>query len=512
MNGLPFNVDLKLSEGKHFPNGYSSTNHLANARLTSPEIINTALTYAYGKPGGYYSDNSFPMLFNLEGKGRKRAINSVDNSYYSRMFGKPRTTDYIARKIPNQGERVGEAGSLFKIVFKSKFFMRNQMISTGAIHRQVQCHVYGDPEMDAVDGWVYTLKLVTNKLTDYVPSEYLKTGTTWSPGVVKVSAEKSRGTDNEHPSTPYMLQNQLSIIRQSYNIAGNAANKKMTISFKGNDGKSYNMWEDWSVYLNQLKFKRRKNYDLIFSKYNKLSDGSILNIDSDTGEVVRSGMGVWDMIPNSIYYSKFSFNKLDESLSTMFQNNNIAGNQNSGDYVFYAGSGLLKEVDKALKNKSSSFLTLSDKFVRGTDTMNLEYGAYFTSFRHHTGKTIKFVYDPAFDFGEKADAAPRHPLDPTRSSLSYCGMAMDFSDVEIPGQKSTSSTVEPNILMTYEEGREYKEWLVLGGADMPMQDIEQYKSRATDIDASAMHVMCSQGAHINYPNSCSKLICNINGI
>jgi hypothetical protein len=168
------------------------------------------------------------------------------------------------------------------------------------------------------------------------------------------------------------------------------------------------------------------------------------------------------------------------------------------------------EVNKVLSSTADRYLTYSDKFVRGTDSMNLEFGAYFTRYKHSSGKTIAFTYDPSFDFGAKAQTAERHPKYPEKSVLSFCGMALDFSDVEVSGKSSSSaSSIESNIVLTYEEGREYLDWLVLGGSQIPNVNMETYKSRASDIDASSMHMMSTQGCHINYPNNCTKFICTI---
>jgi hypothetical protein len=503
---LPFNRELKISEGVYNDNSFSSVRHLANARMTKPEVMNTFITYAYGSDPNYGS-KQFPLLFNLDGMGRKRAISSNDGTFTSKMYGKIRKTDTIARTIPNQ-EKAGIRGGFFKAAFKSKFFMRNEVIRTGGVQRGVSAQVYGDPVKEG-SAWIYTLKLVTAKSSDYCPSEYLKQGAIWGFGVVKVGLERSRGTDQRQPHTPYDLQNQLSVIRKSYNFAGNVASKKITIPFKRPDGKVITFWTDWELYQNEMLFKAAKNEDLIWSTYNRNENGEITNIDSDTGEPVPMGMGIWQQIPTEMKYSRMTEGKMKDFISVMLDHHEMGGNQNEGDYVIVGGTGLLEEADAALKRSSSKFLTLSDKYVRGKDNMNLQYGAYFTEYLHSSGKVIKFVYDPSFDYGATAMSSPRHPLHPERSILSYCGLALNFSMVGV--DKSQNKTEkESNIVMLYEDGREYEDWMVLGGAKLPSGiQMEMVKSRATDVDASAMHMMCTQGVHINYPSSCGKIICNI---
>lgn len=501
---LPFNQDLKISEETYNDNGFSSRVLLANARMAAPSVINSAITYAYGS-GADYGSKNFPILFNLDGMNRKKAISSLDLAYYAYMYGKPKTTTNIARRYPNQPQ-AGKNGALFKLVFKDKLFMRNQIIYAGGLQKKVSVQIYGDPKNIGGE-WEYQAKIVSRSLTAYVPNEFLERGAVWSGGVVKVGLERSRGTDHRQPQTPFKLRNQLSLIRRSYNLAGNVANKKIVLDMVV-DGKKMSLWTDWEMYYNDLLFKQEKNEDLIFSTYNADKDGVIHNVDSDTGEVVPSGMGLWEQIPNTLEYNFMTERKVDDFISVMFYNNQMTGNKQSGEYVIVGGEGLLQEIDRAMKRSSSGFLTLSDKFVRGKDNMNLQYGAYFTEYLHASGRVIKFVHDPTFDNGALAKSSPNHPIDTHRSIMSYCGMALDFSTVDVNGKNGKTSQ-ESNIMYLYEEGREYEEWYVLGGAPMPEMNMAMYKSRATDIDASGVHMMCTQGIHLNYPNTCGKILCTL---
>lgn len=499
ISGIPINPQLLISTGTYSDNDASSVNNIANARLTKPDEINTVVAYAYGS-GSEYGSKNFPLLFATVGQGRKRAIKSLDTTFTTRMYGKPKKTDVVGRTLPNQANP-GKNGTFFKIPFKSKFFMKNMMISAGGLNTPVTVQVYGDPVRDGNE-WIYTVKPVGIPSNASIPAQFLAKGTIWASGVVKVGLKDSRGTDQRQPQTPFRTRNQLSAIRRSYAYKGNVANKKLDISFSAG-GKQMNLWTDWEMFNNELQFMVEKNEDLIFSTYNADANGVVHNLDSDSGDPVPSGMGLWDQIPNRLGYTVLTENKIKDFIDIMLYNNNITGNKNSGDYTIMGGQGLLQEMDKAMKRSSFGFLTLSDKYVRGKDSMNLQYGAYFTEYLHSSGKVIKFVHDPSFDTGAKADASPRHPLYPNMSTMSFCGVALDFSMVD------TNDGTQPNIQVLYEEGREMKEWLVLGGADVPAVNMMAMRSRASDIDASSQHFMCTQGIHLNYPHTCGKIICEI---
>lgn len=496
---IPINSQLLITTGTFSDNDASSVTNIANARLTKPDELNSIVAYAYGS-GGEYGSKNFPLLFATVGRGRKRGIKSLDTSFTTRMYGKPKKTDMIARTITGQ-VNVGSQGAFFKAAFKSKFFMKNMMITTGGVAKSVTAQVYGDPVRDG-NVWIYTLKLVGVPSSATVPAEFLVKGAVWASGVVKGSLQNSRGTDQRQPQTPFRTRNQLSLIRKSYKYLGNVANKKLDISISSGN-KKMEFWTDWEMFNNELLFMQEKNEDLIFSQYNADANGVVHNIDYDSGEAVPSGMGLWDQVPNELGFTVLTETKIKDFIDIMLYNNNITGNKNDGDYTIMGGQGLLSEMDKAMKRSSSGFLTLSDKFVRGQNNMGLQYGAYFTEYLHSSGKVIKFVHDPSFDTGAKAEAAPRHPLYPNMSIMSFCGLALDFSMVDV------DKGSEPNIQVLYEEGREMEEWLVLGGAKVPAIDMMAHRSRASDIDASSQHMLCTQGIHLNYPHTCGKIVCTL---
>ena len=171
------------------------------------------------------------------------------------------------------------------------------------------------------------------------------------------------------------------------------------------------------------------------------------------------------------------------------------------------GMGFLEEANEALGGILNNLLMTTDTFVRGKDPMNLEVGTFFTQYRHPSGKLIKFVHEPAFDIGAKALTAPRDPKNASRSIMTYSGMLLNCNKVEVSsGSRSLKSSLENNITLVYEEGREMEEWLVLGGSRVPDVDMDKYFSRATDVDASAHHKMMTIGVHVHQPQSCVKLV------
>lgn len=508
MIDLAFNPALQISEATPQGDlGKANINHIRNARLGKyGKYINSYMTYLYGNSKDYGSHN-FPLLLELDGKGRKMGIDTLDGSFKTKVFGKPKVTDSISRLLATSTDGatglVGARGTSFKMAFKTRFFRRNEVISTGGIDN-VQVHLQSDGVEEVGVGWVYTAKVAG--LRTHIPVKYLMPGVVWASGPVVVSLYDSRGTVQRRPSNPFDLYNQISVIRQSYAYAGNVSKKKLTIPFEV-DGKRFEFWVDWEYYYNEMLFKVEINDWLIFSEINRLPDGTIINTDADTEQAAPMFAGLWQQMPYEVQYTqKFTKAKLDEIVNLSNESRDIIGNNNTGTLTFLAGTGLLEEVNEALYDEiGGRYLITGDKFVRGNDPKNMQIGNYFTEYLHSSGKLIRFIHEPAFDRGSRTLTSPRDPHNPSRSVMSYSGMLLNDGQVEVGGGKGKEARLESNVTLLYEEGREYQEWYVLGGAQVPFTDIDNFKSRATDVDASAQHKLVTYGIHVHVPQSCIKI-------
>ena len=466
------------------------------------------ITYAYANDRDYGRTN-FPLMFYTNGMGRKRAIKSIDGKFQSLMYGKPKKTSMVARTLTYaDNAAIGKGYGFFKVVFKDKWFMMNQELSVGNLpgFRAAVKNI----EKDTVStGWVFTLQLITNSPNAVIPIKYVTAGAVWAAGAVKVALQRSRGTESRSQSH-FRLENQLSRIRHSYNFAGNISNKVMSMSYDVPGKGTINTWTDWEMYLGELQSMEVCEDDLIFSQYNRDAEGNIHSKD-ENGEDIPSGMGIWQQIVNELQYGLLTEKKLDDYFQSVFYNSDMLGDGRMGqqELVIVGGTGLMMQIDNALKN-SMNKLTLiqsSDIFVRGNSSQ-LEYGGYFTSYKHRSGRVLKFVEHPLFNRGIKADSMDRHPLYPNMSLLSFCGMVLDFSTYSV--SKTVNSTgQESNLTFLYEEGAEFQDWYVMGGSKINGVDMSTLRYRATDVDQSSYHVMKSQGVHVNYPGVCSKIVCTL---
>lgn len=461
---------------------FSSANHLSKALLTESEWLSPVVTHAFGTSAEFGKRN-FPLSFVTEGMGNVNSISSTDLSYKLAVIGKPKKTSEVAVSAASAGETPGRGHTKVSVVFKDRQFFKSLSIYSPS---RIECRVQSNPEQ-VQDGWRYEIVIMKASSQAYIPVSDLQSGAVWVRGISKVGKERSRGVESRS-YTPYTTTNQLSIVRHSYNIAGNVQNKVMVLSIKAN-GQTFKFWTQWELFLKQLEWKEQCESDLWYSEYNKDENGVIHNIDEDSGEVVPSGAGMLQQIPNEDQYSILTVNKLESLITDIFFN---ASDADIVNVEIYTGTGGLREASRAMEKASTAFTLVDTNFVKKNSDGFLTYGAYFNTYKHRDGHTVTFKKLPLMDRGIMADISAPHPNDglPLESYNMYC---VDNSTYE--GMR--------NLQYVSEKGRENIEFVV-AGASTP-KGYGESVFRASDIDACSVQWMKSQGIQVMKPTNCFKM-------
>jgi hypothetical protein len=461
---------------------FTSTNHISKALLTQSEWLAPMVTHAYGSSAEFGS-RSFPLSFVTEGMGNVKRISSTDLSYKMAVIGRPKKTSTIAATIHSGTDKPGVGHTKFKAIFADRWFHKSLSVYSPS---KIECRVQSDPRQVA-GGWEYELVIMNPSAAAYVPVADLQAGKVWGRSLAKVGKERSKGVESRSYA-PFTTTNQITVTRDTYKIAGNVKNKVMVLEIKA-DGKTFKYWTQWEMFLRQIEFKEKCETDLWYSEYNKDENGVIHVIDEDSGEVVPSGAGMLQQIPNQDTYSMLTTKKIENLITDIFFNASDAATVN---VEIYTGTGGMREADRAMKAASAGFTLVDTKQVQGSGN-SMMFGAYFNMYRHIDGHTVKFIKLPLMDKGVMADISPLHPIDglPLESYNMYC---IDNSVYD--GQK--------NIQYVSEAGREEVNRIVQGMSGAPGYDESLFAS--SDIDATSIEWMKTHGIAIMKPTNCFKLI------
>jgi hypothetical protein len=480
------NPTLRLYQDKFNEEGYSHVNHLSRGLLTNSELLSPVVTHLYYKMGS----QNFPLSFLTEGMKRTRSIKSVDLSYQTPIMGRPKTDSTIATNLYAASDKPGIAGSSFEIPFSEKWFKPNQILYSP--NKDIQVQVKSAPKQQG-NMYFYTVTLIASTKAAFCPPSLLAGGIKWAGGIVKVGIANSVGTEHRSQS-PGKMTNQLSVVRDTFQIRGNVENKIMVVEIPTEDGGTMKYWSEFEYYLKNLEWKEVCEDDLWYSLYNKTEDGEIITVDELAGgEFTPSGAGVLQQIPNRDTYSKLTTNKLTQVIRNAFFNASEGANKS---IEVFTGTGGLEEADRAMKDGAKGFTLVDSKVVTGQN-FDMVFGAYFKTFRHVDGHTVTFRHLPLMDRGRIAKISGNHPT----TGLPLESYNMYFLDM-------STYDGEANMQYVSEQGREQIDFVV-AGAKVP-NGYDQTVFRATSRDGSTIETMKTQGISIKRPTNCFRLECVLN--
>lgn len=469
--------------------GFTDQNSLSNALLTRPDVISSAITFLAGR-----EESRFPLTFMTEGQSgglvSTKEINDIQYEWGTmkriRKGSAISSTPYVT------GDKPGIGRTEFTMTMEDGWLIEGYLCVSpdGTVARaQSKTPVAGGK-------FEYKLKLMGAEYDEYVALDQLIPGTKWvMEGGAPVSESFSMG-NKSNIVTPGKMKNQISILRKSYHLGGNVANKTVECQFTV-DGKQTNLWIDFERWQHQLNWRYECEEHYWWSKYNRDASGVIVDKDPDTGLPIPMGAGIADQITNNDTYSFLTAKKLRNTVLDVTYGSTGA----PMDIVLYTGVGGAEEFHNAVKDEAMGFTQImGDKFTKETGN-GLQFGNYYRKYITPQGHVITVKTTHLFDYGSRAENAPKHPI----TGLPLTSYEMFFVDQSTyDGQR--------NVLMVTQKGRSFIEGIEKGMAaiytmnGMPSPN-GNYVS--TEQDKSAVHYMSAKGVCIRKNTHCFRLSCDI---
>ena len=244
-----------------------------------------------------------------------------------------------------------------------------------------------------------TVELVTGDANLFIPAEELTSSTRWSKDYSLVEQTLSkRGGSTSHTS-PFRMQNILSMIRKEYKVPGNmirkGANKPLAFSWKDESGKVQTQWIkklDWDF---MVQFRKETARLLAYGRSNKSDSGTYGN-RGDSGYEIRSGAGLYEQIApaNIFYYNTFSLDWLTEVAMGL-----SVGKlpEDSRNLVLSTGEYGMYQFHKAAEAKSSSWTPNFSQDRISISGNKMTYSGQFLEYRTVNGITFTLMHDPMKD-------------------------------------------------------------------------------------------------------------------
>jgi hypothetical protein len=472
--------------------GATDEDTLTKALLTQPDKINPVLTHLMGK-----DDNKFPLTFLSEGQvNGVRTIEVDEVEYYWDVIGLLSKSDTIASHGFSSGDKIGIGNAPFQIVMKGNVLREHHTVHTP---NGIALRVQRVPERVA-GGYKVTFTLAAGGNSDYVPYSELAVGTKLSMVGGATGPQSYSFGNSSNVETPGKMKNQISLLRKSYELAGNISNKFVNVEFDIPGKGVTRKWIDFERWQHMLNWRQDQEEHLWYSKYNRLADGTIPLIDEQTGKPIPIGAGLLDQIFNKDTYTDLTIDKIKNTVTNVFYGATDVDNM---EVVLFTGQGGREAFHEAIMSSGSwshvSGTQSGNLFVSGSpNSNNLVFGAYFGAYKHVNGNIIRVQTIPMYDHGGQAQNSPKH----YKSGRPLESYRMTFVDV-------TKYDNQNNLVMVTQRGRGQVTGVLKGMNTTPYDFAGNNNMNiASEQDKSSIHFLATKGICLRRATHCFDITCD----
>jgi hypothetical protein len=463
-------------------------NMLANALLTKPHEVSTVLSYIFGR---FDQGNIVDFLTNGMGKTM-----TIENRQYEWSVMIEHDKAVAIRAAQQSGSAVASTDvpglnqQPFQIWLAEKWFGPGAILEFD--DKEFQVRVVGEPYPDGSD-WVYTVVVADGQPESYIPPSLLAAGKQVSR-TGSAYEEYSDEADIVNYQTPFKLRNHLTTMRMTYDITGDAYSSVMVVAIR--DPKTKKSTFYWSAYQEWVALRQwyeRVDRMTMYSKFNADADGTVSVIGTN-GRPVYIGAGLLQQIApaNRKPYTTLTLDLLDTFLSDLSYN--ILG-QGERKFVALTGEMGMREFDRVLRAKASSYTMVDSHFVSGSG-QELTLGGQFTTYKGLNGIEISLRHFPIYDnpvFNRKLHPNSGKPLESYRMTFIDYGMRDG----------------ESNLRKVVRKDRELVMWHVAGAVAPGVGHSKSITTmRANAKDGYQVNFLSEQGVMLADPTTSGELYCD----
>ena len=484
--------NLQLYRGRRFSD-LVDENMISTAMLTKPHEVAGLLSLVFGTKDDGVS-TAIDMI--TGGLGQTMTIENreyewkvmIDSDHavnirWAKCNGTEVSTANYTTVTP------GLNGTPIYIALEEKQFGPGAVLSFDNVNFQVR--VDGVPTQDG-SSWVYTCYVAEGFSGSYIPGEYLLPGRQVSR-IGSAYEEYSNEADIINYQTPFKMRNNLTTLRLSYDITGDAYSTVLAIQLTDPEtGKESYLWSDYQYWLALREWKRREEKFLLFSHSNRNDDGTYA-LKGTNGRPVAISAGLFEQIApaNVRYYTTLTAELLEDYLFDLCYN--IIGT-NERKFIALTGEMGIREFDRVLKEKVAGFNMIDTHFVTGSG-QDLVLGGQFTTYKMTNGIELTVKRCAMFDNMELFRQL--HPLT-GKPLMSYTFMFVDL------GKRDGQA----NIVKVCRKGREFVQWCT-GGSVIPTgYSTSKDTLRSNSRDGYQVHFLGEEGIMLRNPLSCGILYCD----
>ena len=375
--------------------GLTTENHLGSLFALEPQLVSNLIENIYKVNLGddlISFMNQFPVEYLDDDRPYEWFLQGADEKNI------PLVAAYANFDKDALPASPGVNGTRFVLEFPERYFEATDVI-VGEKVDLYSLRVVTDP-INSGSNWLYEVELLTGDQSLSVAPQDLALGTRWSKDYSLVEQTLSKRGGLTHHTSPFRMQNVMSMIRKQYTVPGNmilkGKNKPLAFSWKDQNGKTQTAWIKKLDYDFMVQCQREIARLLMFGKPNKRADGTYGN-SGDSGYEIRSGAGLREQIApsNKFYYNNFNLDYLTETLLGL-----SVGKLPEDKRRFVLGTGEygMFQFHKAAEAKASNYTPNFDQGrITHSGNNKMSYKGQFLEYKTVNGITIELMHVPQYD-------------------------------------------------------------------------------------------------------------------
>lgn len=402
---------------------YQVTDSQTIAGMINPE---NTLDAMYRRKPHKINDVMVKLLAIHRGRSLENMLNQFpvhtipdDGDFWWELIGSSRRNyqleeaRYKGSVVTSSDFNIGDGGTKFTLVFSERVFFTNEVI-VGEKNEIYPIRVLDEGKPEGTN-WAYTVECFGGDTQNGIPGEELVSGKKFSVDYAPAGRGLSRDQGGIRRVTPVSMRGDVSTLRISHKIPGNAQKKKLAMGIpvvdKAGNKKSIPtiaLYEDWLV---EQEFSMYKNRALMFGRTNRDIKGEYKNIDK-SGWVIKMGSGIREQMEyaNTFYYDgEFDLEMLEEILLTLSEGK-LGFTERK--FMLRTGERGAHGFHKAVLTATSGWATnLGNPGTNKIDTISkssselhsnsLKAGFQFVEYFAPNGVTVKVEVDDFYDDRER---------------------------------------------------------------------------------------------------------------
>jgi hypothetical protein len=462
--------------------------HLGRALIAKPHKLIGKMDQLFSAQN-YYSDN--PLSSMLMGKVGEEEITSTEWEW--ELKGANTRPLVVIENVENASQTTpGKYARTFKIKLDEDWYLPGDVIHPGTSNKKYQCRIQDEVQPHG-DGWVYTMKLMTDDPNLFLPVTYLAPGTKWGKlySQYEEAAEQSGSTQF---SLPISLRNKMGLARKQYKITNYASTEVLAVKIPDSKGGYHDSWMRYADVEYWMQWYREVERLYWYSR-------STQTVMGGNGRPVRSGPGVQEQLEDSHVhrYTHLTTKLIEEYLMDIFYSR-IKPGQGRKIKAFSGEYGMLI-FHRAIQDwvEKGGFVKNVEVYTNGVKSElhsnALEAGVQYVKYNMANGSSLELIHNPLYD-----DKEINFEIDPI---TGYPTESMRFTFLDFSGENSKSSNVK---MMHKKDGFAFGYVEGLYGPYGPSKG----GTMAHSGSYYEMHVEKSCGLHINDITKCGELILSRN--